>query len=53
MMVLRGWVLYVIVDYIYAVKVVCEYVCVGLSGLYGFDSDEYSVQLCSKDILVS
>ena len=38
--------LYVVVDYIYVVEDVCEYVCVILGGLYGFNSDEYNVQLC-------
>ena len=38
--------LYVVVDQIYDIKVVCEYVCVCLGGLYGFDSDKYSIQLC-------
>ena len=50
---LRGWALYVVVDQVYNVKAICEYVCVHLGGLYGFDRDEYRVEFCSKYVMVS
>ena len=45
--VLWSWVLYVIVDYIYAIETTCKYMRVHLGGLYGFYGDEYGVQICS------
>ena len=37
---------YVIIYKDYVVEVVCEYVCVQLGGLYGFDGNEYGVKFC-------
>ncbi len=44
---LRGWALYVVVDQVYDVEAICEYVCVRLGSLYGIDNNEYSIQFCS------
>ena len=40
MVMLRGWALYVVVEQVYAVEAICEYVYVRLGILYGFDSNE-------------
>ena len=42
-MVLSGWTSYVIVEEVYTIKAINEYVCVNLGCLYGFNGDEYSV----------
>ena len=36
-----------VVDLVYAIEVVCEYMCVSLGGLYSFDSYEYCIELSS------
>ena len=45
--------LYVIVDKVYAIKVVGECVCVGSGGLYSFDGNEYGVKFYPLNVLVS
>ena len=37
---------YVIIYEDYIVEIDCEYVCVKLGGLYGFDGNEYGVKSC-------
>ena len=49
---LQGWVLYVIIYEKYIIEVVCEYVCVQLGGLYGFDGNEHGVLVGCFGILV-
>jgi hypothetical protein len=45
--VLGSWVVDVIIYEVDAIKAICKYVCVSLSGLYGFYGYKYGVELGS------